>query len=345
MKIIGDKDEKDEYINNSKLLKVYFAFRPTFYRIIKKKSTDGFQSIPYVVALFSATIWIYYATLKTDATLLITINAFGCVIETIYISIYVAYAPKNIKIQMMKLVVSLNFVGFWVIALSTHYLVEGPTRATILGWICLVVSVSVYAAPLSIMKKVIKTKSVEFMPFGLSFFLALSGVIWFLYGFFQKDIYIAVSPLLFHGNTKIPNIIGFVLGDIQMTVYFVYKNYNKKKIMIHLEQKLPITISTKETYPVYDAPNHHTDTNTCDHIITLQTTREENIEAEANEPPMISTIQPINDLIKDVMKEDMIMKASMDCKSTAQAFNGIKDHDQMKTMEAANQVYLVESAA
>ncbi|KAI7739548.1 hypothetical protein M8C21_014552, partial [Ambrosia artemisiifolia] len=267
---------------------------------------------------------IYYATLKTDATLLITINAFGCVIETLYISIYVAYAPKNIKIQMMKLVVSLNFVGFWVIALSTHYLVEGPTRATILGWICLVVSVSVYAAPLSIMKKVIATKSVEFMPFGLSFFLALSGVIWFLYGFFQKDIYIAI-----------PNIIGFVLGDIQMTVYFIYKNYNKKKI--HLEQKLPTTISTKETYPVCDAPNHHTDTNKCDHIITLQTTREEKIEAGANEPPMISTIQPINDLIKEVMKEDVIIKASMDCKSTAQAFNGIKDHDQMKTMEAANQ--------
>ncbi|KAJ0765811.1 putative SWEET sugar transporter [Helianthus annuus] len=169
------------------------VFRPTFYKIITKKSTEGFQSIPYVVALFSSMIWIYYATLKSDATLLITINAFGCVIETLYISIYIAYAPKDIKIQTTKLVVSLNFVGFWIIALSTHYLAEGPTRAMILGWICLVVSVSVYAAPLSIMKKVIRTKSVEFMPFGLSFFLSISAVTWFFYGLFQKDIYIAVS--------------------------------------------------------------------------------------------------------------------------------------------------------
>lgn len=56
-----------------------------------------------------------------------------------------------LQIQTTTLVVSLNFVGFWVIALSTHYFAEGPTRAQILGWICLVISVSVFAAPLSIM--------------------------------------------------------------------------------------------------------------------------------------------------------------------------------------------------
>lgn len=218
---------------------------PTFYKIIKKKSTDGFQSIPYVVALFSSMIWIYYATLKTNATLLITINVVGCVIETLYISIYIAYAPKNIKVFNLhpKIVDCFmneersqfwtnfvtqfwtNFVGFWVIALTTHYLAEGPTRAQILGWICLVISVSVFVAPLSIMvhnlkpnflhmvelvewcdsnkldliflyamqKTVIRTKSVEFMPFGLSFFLSLSAVMWFFYGLLKKDIYVAVS--------------------------------------------------------------------------------------------------------------------------------------------------------
>ncbi|XP_021975522.1 bidirectional sugar transporter N3 [Helianthus annuus] len=314
---------------------VYLAPAPTFYKIITKKSTEGFQSIPYVVALFSSMIWIYYATLKSDAMLLITINAFGCVIETLYISIYIAYAPKDIKIQTTKLVVSLNFVGFWIIALSTHYLAEGPTRAMILGWICLVVSVSVYAAPLSIMKKVIRTKSVEFMPFGLSFFLSISAVTWFFYGLFQKDIYIAL-----------PNIIGFVLGVVQMILYFVYKNYKKKTI--DLEQKLPTTISTMESYPDCDAPKYDTkkDSNMCDQIITLKSTQEENIEAGAAEGQMVSAIQPINDLVNNVMKEDAIIKASMGCKSTAQpGLNDIEDHEQMKTMEAANQVYLVESAA
>ncbi|KAD5507727.1 hypothetical protein R6Q59_031486 [Mikania micrantha] len=298
---------------------VYLAPAPTFYRIITKKSTEGFHSIPYVVALFSSMIWIYYATLKTDATLLVTINAFGCVIETLYITIYIAYAPKNIKIQTTKLVVSLNIVGFWVIALSTHYLAEGPTRATILGWICLIISISVFAAPLSIMKRVIRTKSVEFMPFGLSFFLALSAVMWFFYGLLQKDIYVAL-----------PNIIGFVLGDVQMVLYFIFKNYNKKKLA--LEQKLPITISTLDTNPIPNTPKHETnkDINTYNQTTESKCTQEENVEARLAEESMAIGTIPVN----DVMKEDMIIKP-----------NAIEDHNQMKTMAVTNQVYLVETAA
>lgn len=44
-------------------------------------------------------IWIYYAFLKSDEFLLITINAFGCIIETIYISMYITYAPKQARVS------------------------------------------------------------------------------------------------------------------------------------------------------------------------------------------------------------------------------------------------------
>ncbi|KAG9445538.1 hypothetical protein H6P81_011666 [Aristolochia fimbriata] len=207
---------------------VYLAPVPTFYKIHKKKSTEGFQSVPYVVALFSAMLWIYYAFTKKDAYLLITINSVGCVIETIYIVIFIFYAPKKAKISTTKLLLSLNLGVFGLIVLVSLLLPNGSLRDHVLGWICLSFSVSVFAAPLSIMRRVIYTKSVEFMPFFLSLCLTLSAVMWFCYGLLLKDLYIAL-----------PNVIGFVLGLLQMFLYVIYKD--SKKVIA--ADKLPEQIS------------------------------------------------------------------------------------------------------
>ncbi|MBA0578320.1 hypothetical protein Gorai_020608 [Gossypium raimondii] len=75
---------------------------PTFYQIYKKKTSEGFQSLPYVVSLFSAMLWIYYALLKKDAMLLITINTFCCFIQSFYIVTYFYYGRKKEKVNCGK---------------------------------------------------------------------------------------------------------------------------------------------------------------------------------------------------------------------------------------------------
>ncbi|KAI3759522.1 hypothetical protein L6452_07406 [Arctium lappa] len=227
---------------------VFLAPIPTFYKVYKKKSTEGFQSAPYVVGLFSAMLWIYYALLKSNVLLLITINSVGCFIETLYICFFLFYAPKKARMESLKLIVLLIVVGFGLIVVLTQFFASGVTRGVIVGWICLVFSLCVFVAPLGVLRQVIKTKSVEYMPILLSVALTLSAVMWFFYGLLLGDF-----------NIAIPNVLGFTFGIIQMILYFVYKNkkpITDEKISQNGEQKY--TIGKTEERKVVEIKDHKT---------------------------------------------------------------------------------------
>ncbi|CAN0920005.1 Bidirectional sugar transporter SWEET14, partial [Linum grandiflorum] len=225
---------------------VFLAPLPTFYRIVKEKSTQGFQSIPYSVALFSAMLYLYYASLKVDALMLITINSVGCLIESTYLIIFLIYAPKSVRMQTARLIMLFNLAVYGLIVILSSLFAPHPLRVHIVGWICAVFSVCVFAAPLTIIRLVIKTKSVEFMPFSLSLLLTLCAVFWLIYGLALDDYYIAVSfvtkqtlPSSFSGTIlkvwlfwlQAPNILGFAFGLTQMGLYLIYRNKGKTEVL------------------------------------------------------------------------------------------------------------------
>ncbi|XP_051147935.1 bidirectional sugar transporter SWEET10-like [Andrographis paniculata] len=194
---------------------VFLSPLPTFYKIHKKKSAEGFQSVPYIVSLFSAMLWIYYAFLKPNSVLLFTINSVGIATQTIYISTFIFYATKKARVHTLMLLLA-DIVGMGLIVVLTYFLQKGAARTATVGWICLVFSLCVFVAPLAILRRVIRTKSVEYMPFYLSFFLTISAVAWFFYGLLRKDM-----------NIALPNVLGFVFGLIQMALYVLYKDSKK----------------------------------------------------------------------------------------------------------------------
>ncbi|XP_049405601.1 bidirectional sugar transporter N3-like [Solanum stenotomum] len=216
---------------------VFLAPVPAFRRICKEKSTMGYQSVPYVVALFSSMLWMYYAFIKKNAILLVSINSFGCIVETIYITIFILYASKESRRQTVRLLVLLIGGLYTLIFLITLFPLNGVLRVQVVGWICVTVAVGVFAAPLSIVFQVVRTKSVEFMPFTLSFFLTLSAIMWFGYGLLLKDLCIAL-----------PNVLGFFLGMIQMLLYGIYRN---AKPSIDLEKKVcELVINSEQIHPL-----------------------------------------------------------------------------------------------
>ncbi|KAI4349938.1 hypothetical protein L6164_010479 [Bauhinia variegata] len=185
----------------------------TFRKVVKKKTTENYKGAPYITTFLCTSLWTFYGVLKPGGFLIATVNGAGSVFHCIYILLFLIYAPRDNKVKMASLVGILD-VGFVAVVISaTLFVLRGSIQLTVLGILCSGLTVIMYASPLLAMKTVIKTKSVKYMPFLLSFFMFLNAAVWGIYSFLVKDIYIGI-----------PNAIGFGLGSAQLIVYAMYKN-------------------------------------------------------------------------------------------------------------------------
>ncbi|KAH7532532.1 hypothetical protein FEM48_Zijuj04G0030200 [Ziziphus jujuba var. spinosa] len=186
---------------------------PTFYRIIKKKDVEEFKPDPYIATVLNCLFWVFYGMpfVHPDSLLVLTINAVGLVLELIYLSIFFAYAPNKGR-KKVALWLGIEFTFYAIIVLITLLTLHGSKkRSLMVGIICDVFNIIMYASPLTVMAKVIKTKSVEYMPFYLSLANFLNGSVWTAYALIKFDIYVLVS-----------NGLGAISGAIQLLLYAWY---------------------------------------------------------------------------------------------------------------------------
>ncbi|CAA3016740.1 bidirectional sugar transporter SWEET2a-like [Olea europaea var. sylvestris] len=185
---------------------------PTFRRIIRSKSTEEFSGLPYIYSLLNCLICLWYGTpiVSPGIILIFTVNSIGAIFQFIYIIIFIIYADRTKKVKMLGLLLAV-FAVFGVIVFLSINIFEPPNRQLFIGYLSVFSLVSMFASPLFIINLVIKTKSVEYMPFYLSLATFLMSISFFAYGMFKQDLFISV-----------PNGIGAILGIIQLVLYFCY---------------------------------------------------------------------------------------------------------------------------
>ncbi|KAI3902411.1 hypothetical protein MKW92_043833 [Papaver armeniacum] len=203
-------------IGNVVSILLYAAPIITFRRVIEKKSTGEFSCIPYVCALLNCIIYTWYGSPLVsrgwENLPLVTINGVGIALEISFISIYFWYAsPKGRKLVTL-IMAPLMSAMLVVIFCLTFELEDRLVRKAIVGSIGLVVSIAMYGSPLVAVGRVLRTKSVEYMPFNLSLFSFLTSLSWLVYGLLGNDILLAS-----------PNFLGVPLGILQLVVYFIYR--------------------------------------------------------------------------------------------------------------------------
>ncbi|GMI65389.1 hypothetical protein like AT4G15920 [Hibiscus trionum] len=190
---------------------VYLAPAKTFWYIVQRRSTEEFDCLPYVVKLLNGYMWVYYGVVKPNSILVATINGFGSVLELIYVAIFLIFAPPRMRTITAILFVVLDVVFPIGAVLLTQMLCNREMQINVSGFLSLLFSVATYGSPLSIMKTVVRTKSVKYMPFLLSLILFVNGFTWTVYAVLTHDWFIGI-----------PNGSGFVLGTAQMVLYAIY---------------------------------------------------------------------------------------------------------------------------
>lgn len=186
---------------------------PTFIKIFKEKSVLQFKPDPYVATLFNCMMWMLYGMpfVHPDSTLVITINGAGLVIESIYIIVFFIYSDWA-KRRKLLIILALEVLIMVVVIIITMVFLHGTkSRSTLVGILCIILNIMMYTSPLTVMTRVIKTKSVKYMPLPLSLANFCNGIVWSIYALIKFDPFILI-----------PNGLGTFSGLVQLVLYGTY---------------------------------------------------------------------------------------------------------------------------
>ncbi|TMW98933.1 hypothetical protein EJD97_003285 [Solanum chilense] len=197
---------------------LFLSPMPTFMRIMRNQSTEQFSGLPYIYGLLNCLICAWYGTplVSPDNLLVTSVNSVGAIFQLAYIVLYVTYTEKEKKFRMFGWILTV-FGLFVIIVLGSLFILDLELRRIIIGSLSCASLISMFASPLLIINLVIRTRSVEFMPFCLSLSTFLMSASFLLYGIFSSDPFIYV-----------PNGIGTLLGVTQLLLFAHYRNSSRE---------------------------------------------------------------------------------------------------------------------
>ncbi|KAE8786518.1 Bidirectional sugar transporter SWEET2a [Hordeum vulgare] len=164
---------------------------PTFRRIVRNGSTEQFSATPYIYSLLNCLVCMWYALpfVSYGVVLVATVNTIGAVFQLAYTAVFIAYADAKKRLKVLVLLAGV-FCVFGLIVYVSMALFDHKPRRTFVGYLSVASLIFMFASPLSIINLVIRTKSVEYMPFYLSLSMSLMSVSFFAYGALLDDFFI-----------------------------------------------------------------------------------------------------------------------------------------------------------
>lgn len=201
----------------------------TFHHIAMSQTVAEYSPLPYWSTLLNCTVWVLYAlpVVTPGRTSPLVTNAIGTLFQIAYLAIFLRFAhgkPQQLLLQLLAGYAA--FMALFVLALVTE-VVAPAHRSTVVGYFASMFTVVMFASPLSVLAKVVRERSVEFMPLPLSLAGFLCSSTWATYGVYVKDLYIVV-----------PNAAGAILGVVQLAAYGIISTWGGGSVLPRLHASM-----------------------------------------------------------------------------------------------------------
>ncbi|KAL4386302.1 hypothetical protein GQ457_09G024370 [Hibiscus cannabinus] len=224
-------------IGNIISLGLFFWPWSTYFHITEKKAVEEFQSYPYLSGIMRCLIWVLYADKLVGATNSMGFNMLFLMLLCVYVP-HEGYRKKRLRVYYILF----SEVVLLAIVIVVAVLCFHDRRALFVRVVGGVFDVVMYASPLAIWKTVVSTRSVEYMPFWLSFAVLSNCMYWTVYAIVQFDILILVRKIKGYfetndhyycnneGHLQVPNGLGVMFGVIQLGLYAYFYFHGNNRV-------------------------------------------------------------------------------------------------------------------
>ncbi|XP_022250086.1 sugar transporter SWEET1-like isoform X1 [Limulus polyphemus] len=177
-------------------------------KIWRKGSSADISPFPFLAGVLCGVLWLRYGLFVKDPVV-ISVNTIGLLFQTIYVLWYYVFTlnKSTLHRQLLGTVILLGGLFYYLIYLTK----DESSAIQASGLMASASSLMFCAAPFASLADVIKTKSVENLPFPIIISTFVVTSLWFIYGFLLNDKYI-----------QVPNFIGCLLALFQLSLFAIY---------------------------------------------------------------------------------------------------------------------------
>ncbi|KAG6581023.1 bidirectional sugar transporter SWEET6b-like [Cucurbita moschata] len=178
------------------------------YQIIKRRWVEELELCPYLANLLHYMLWLIYKIIQPHYILCIPVTLTGLLAQLLYLFIFYRFSDNP---GLHILGICLVYVLIVMAATVALVLYETEDRALRIQAICNFYNILMNIKPITIVIKMIRTKSVKHVCLAVSLTSFLNACVWTAYAILKHDVYMHIS-----------NVVGVISGLLQLIVYAYY---------------------------------------------------------------------------------------------------------------------------